>query len=193
MGRSAIELQHERARSTRTAAHSLSRAERTLSTRSVSLHTLFADAWGAFWWLFGVVAFCTALLFITSSFQEAFNQAVRQTPWLSSYLSDTPTNTNTAMLGTLVFAFVPALVVILALTLAWKWSSDLENGRLELVFSTPQTRQRILLERFAANVLIVVLAPVLTWFTLSLGFQLTHLSIDQGRLFAASFSMFHPR
>ncbi len=31
-----------------------------------------------------------------------------------------------------------ALVVIFALILALKWSADLENGRLEVLFSTPQ-------------------------------------------------------
>jgi len=61
---------------------SLSRAERQVSTRAVSLHTLFADGWGSFWWLFGIVAFCAALLFVTPGFQKAFNQAVQQTPWL---------------------------------------------------------------------------------------------------------------
>lgn len=192
MGRSAIESQRKRAGSTESALRSLSRAEREVSTQAVSLQTLFADAWGSFWWLLGMVAFCAALLFVTPGFQKAFNQAVQETPWLASYLSDTPTNTNAALLGTLVFAFVPALVMILALTLALKWSSDLENGRLELVFSTTQSRQRILLERFGANLLVVVLAPVLTWLTLTIGSQLANLPVDQGRLLAASFSMFPP-
>jgi polyether ionophore transport system permease protein len=192
IGRSAFESQRERVSGTQPAKRSLSRAERQVSTRSVGLQTLFAEWWGSFWWLFGIVAFCAALQWVTPGFQKAFNQAVQQTPWLASYLSDTPTNTNAAMLGTLVFAFVPALVVILALTLALKWSSDLENGRLELVFSTPQSRPRVLLESFGANILVVVLAAVLTWLTLIIGAQLIHLSVDQGRLLAASFSMLPP-
>lgn len=192
IGRSAIESQREAASGSQQALRSLSRAEREVSTRSVSLQTLFADGWGAFLWLFGMVAFCAALQFVTPGFQKAFNQAVQQTPWLTRYLSDTPTSTNTGMLGTLVFAFVPALVVILALTLALKWSTDLENGRLEMVFSTPQSRRRVLLERFGANALIVLLAPVVTWLTLTIGSQLANLSVEQGRLLAASFSMFPP-
>jgi polyether ionophore transport system permease protein len=103
-----------------------------------------------------------------------------------------PTNTNTALLGTIVFTFAPALVVILALTLALKWPSDLENGRLELIFSTPQSRQRVLLERFGANALMVLLAAVVTWLTLTIGAQLINLSINQSRLLAASFSMLPP-
>ncbi len=62
------------------------------------------------------------------------------------------------MLGTILFTFLPALVVIFGLILALKWSADLENGRLELIFSTPQARLRVLLERFGANVLVVLLA-----------------------------------
>jgi polyether ionophore transport system permease protein len=192
IGRPAFESQRERVSGTQPAMRSLSRAERQVSTRSVGLQALFAEWWGSFWWLLAIVAFCAALLWVTPGFQKAFNQAVQQTPWLASYLSDTPTNTNAAMLGTLVFAFVPALVVILALTLALKWSLDLENGRLELIFSTPQSRPRVLLERFGANALIVLLAPVLTWLTLTIGAQLANLAVDQGRLLAASFSMFPP-
>jgi len=192
IGRSAFEWQREVAGSSEPALRSLNRAEREVSTRSVSLQTLFADGWGSFWWLLGIVAFCALWQFLTPGLQKFFNQAVQQTPWMARYLFDTPTNTNTAVLGTIVFAFAPALVVILALTLALKWPSDLENGRLELIFSTPQSRLRVLLERFGANLLVVVLASVVTWLTLTIGAQLAHLSINQGRLLAASFSMLPP-
>ena len=192
IGRSTFEWQRARASGAEPALRSLSRAEREVSTRAVSLHTLSADGWGAFWWLLGIVALCAFLEFITPAFQKAVNQAVQQTPWLARYLFDTPTNTNAALLGTMVFAFVPALVVILALTLALKWSSDLENGRLELVFSTPQSRPGVLLERFGANVLVVLLAPVLTWLALTIGAHIINLHADQGRLLAASFSMLPP-
>ena len=192
IGRPAFESQRERGSSTQPAMRSLSRAERQVSTRAVGLQTLFAEGWSSFWWLLGIVAFCAALQFVTPGIQKAFNQAVQQTPWLTRYLFDTPTDTNAAMVGTIVFAFVPALVVILALTLALKWSSDLENGRLELIFSTPQSRPRVLLERFGANILIVLLAPVVTWLTLTIGAQLANIATDQGRLLAASFSMLPP-
>jgi len=192
IGRPAFESQRERAGGTQPAVRSLSHAERQVSTHAVGLQTLYAEGWNSFWWLFGIVVFCAALLFVTPGFQKAFNQAVQQTPWLARYLYDTPTNTNAAMLGTLVFAFVPALVVILALTLALKWSSSLENGRLELVFSTPQSRSRVLLESFGANLLVVLLATVLTWLALTIGAQIINLNVDQGRVLAASFSMLPP-
>jgi ABC-2 type transport system permease protein len=189
IGRAAFAWQRKQAPGNRQPMRSLSRAEHAVSTRAVSLRSLAASGWSSFWWLLGMMAFCAAILYITPSFQKPFYNAVQQTPWLAQLFFDTPTNTNTGVLGTLLFFFLPAVVVIFALTLALKWSADLENGRLELIFSTPQARLRVLLERFGANVLLVLLAPVLTWLVLIIGAQLINLNINQGRVFAASFSM----
>jgi ABC-2 type transport system permease protein len=189
IGRAAFVWQRTSANGKHQAERSLSRAERAVSTRAVSLRSLAASGWSSFWWLLGMVAFCAAIVYITPSFTKPFYNAVQQTPWLAQLFFDTPTNTNTGVLGTLLFTFLPALVVIFGLTLALKWSADLENGRLELIFSTPQARLRVLLERFGANVLVVLLAPVLIWLVLIVGAQLINLNINQDRVFAASFSM----
>ncbi len=192
IGRPVFELQRERANGTQPAQHSLSRAEHAASTRSVSLNTLYAQGWSSFWWLLGIIYFCAVIVFLVPGIQKAFYKAAQETPWLQQYLFDTPISTNAALIGTIIFSFLPALVVIFALTLALKWSSDLENGRLELILGTPNSRPRVLLERFGANVLMVVLAPVLTWLALLIGAQLIHLSVDQGKILAASFSMLPP-
>ncbi len=172
------------------ALRSLSQAERALSTRNVSLQTLRRDGWSAFWWGLGVILVCAYCLVIALSTQQAFYRLTQQTPLLQQLFFDTPINTNAAMLGTFLFTFMPALVVAFALTLALKWAADLENGRLEVLFSTPQSRGKVLLARFGANVLVVLLAPILTWLAVLIGIQLAHLAVNQGRIFAASFNMF---
>ncbi len=169
---------------------SLSQAERALSTRNVSLSTLRRDGWPAFWWGLGVIFVCTYCLMIALNTQQAFYRLVQDTPLLQQLFFDTPTNTNAALLGTFLFTFMPALVVAFALTLALKWSADLENGRLEVLFSTPQSRGKVLLSRLGANVLVLLAAPLLTWLAILVGAQLSHLAVDQGRIFAASFNMF---
>jgi ABC-2 type transport system permease protein len=169
---------------------SLSQAERALSTQSVGLQTLHRDRWSAFWWGLGVIFGCVYCLVIALSTQQAFYRLTQETPLLQHLFFDTPINTNAAMLGTFLFTFMPALVVAFALTLALKWAADLENGRLEVLFSTPQSRGKVLLARFGANVLVVVLAPILTWLVILIVAQLAHLTVDQGRIFAASFNMF---
>lgn len=192
IGRAAFSWQRKQANGHQRALRSLSRAEHAASTRSVVMHTLFAQGWASFGWLFGIVVCCASFVFLVPGVQAAFYTAVQQTPWLQQYLFDTSTSTNAALLGTFVFTFVPALVVTFALALALQWPSDLENGRLELILGTPNSRPRILLERFGANVLVLVLAPALTWLTLLIGAQLIHLSVDQGKILAASFSMLPP-
>jgi ABC-2 type transport system permease protein len=169
---------------------SLSQAERALSTHNVSLQTLHRDRWSAFWWGLGVIFVCAYCLVIALSTQQAFYSLTQKTPLLQQLFFDTPINTNAAMLGTFLFTFMPALVVAFALTLALKWAADLENGRLEVLFSTPQSRGKVLLERYGTNVLVVLLAPILTWLVILIVAQLAHLAVDQGRIFAASFNMF---
>ncbi len=170
--------------------HRLSQAEHDLSTQNVSLQTLHRDRWTAFWWGLGVIFVCAYCLVIALSTQQAFYRLTQETPLLKQLFFDTPIDTNAALLGTFLFTFMPALVVAFALTLALKWAADLENGRLEVLFSIPQSRGKILLARFGANVLVVLLAPILTWLVILIMAQLAHLNVDQGRIFAASFNMF---
>jgi len=172
------------------ALSSLSQAERALSTRNVSLQTLHRDRWSAIWWGLGVIFVCAYCLVIALSTQQAFYELTQKTPLLQQLFFDTPINTNAAMLGTFLFTFMPALVVAFGLTLSLKWPADLENGRLEVLFSTPQSRGKVLLERFGANVLVVLLAPILTWLVILIVTQLAHLAVNQGRIFAASLNMF---
>ncbi len=189
IGRAAFSWQRTYVHDNHQAMRSLSQAERAVSTRGVGLHALATGGWSAFWWGLGVVFVCVYCLVIALSTQQVFYKLVQETPLLQQLFFDTPTNTNAALLGTFLFTFMPALVVAFALTLALKWSADLENGRLELILSTPNSRSRILLERFVANVLVVLLAPILTWIAILIGAQLSHLAVDQGRIFAASFNM----
>ncbi len=189
IGRPAFLWQRTYAHGNHQALRSLSQAERAVSTRGVGLHALATGGWSTFWWGLGVVFVCVYCLVIALS-SQVFNKLIQETPLLRQLFFDTPTSSNAAVLGTFLFTFMPALVVIFALTLALKWAADLENGRLELILATPNSRLRILLERFGANVLVVLLAPILTWFAILIGAQLAHLAVDQGRIFAASFNMF---
>lgn len=174
------------------AIRSLRQAEQALSTRTVSLHTLITQGWFSFWWLFGSVIFTAYLLTLTPGIQKPFYKLVQETPWLAQFFFDTPTNTNAALLGTVIFTFIPAVVVIFAMTLALKWSADLENGRLELIFSTPQSRSRVLLERFGVNILMALLVCFLTWLVITIGAAIMNIEVNQGRMLAASFCMFPP-
>src|SRR5205807_8835574 len=56
---------------------------------------------------------------------------------------------NAAFLGAL-FSLLPLLLMAFAVTQVNRWTSDEEDGRLDLVLSTPQSRPVVLFGRFAA-------------------------------------------
>ena len=69
--------------------------------------------------------------------------------------------TDAAILSAL-FIFLPLLLMAFAVTQANRWSADEEDGRLELVLSTPQSRLSVLLGRFAALATATVIIAVVT-------------------------------
>jgi ABC-2 type transport system permease protein len=171
---------------------SLRKAERDISVRSISLRALSAQGWASFWWLLGIVAWCSFLVLLIPSAQQPLKNALAQSPNLNKLYSGSEIATNAGFLSALVFGLGIALVVIFAMTLALTWASDLENGRLELLLGTPTSRQRMLLERFGAVLLMVLLAPVLAWLSIVTAAQIANLRIDQGHVIVASFSMLPP-
>lgn len=113
-------------------------------------------------------------------------------PALAKLYGSSAFASDAGFVSAIVFTFVVVLVVIFAMTLALTWSSDLENGRLELVLATPRSRQRMMLERFGAVFLMALLASVLSWLFTATEVQKTNLSVDSGHIIAASFSMLPP-
>lgn len=191
-GRAAFAWQRNHTNGKQQVERSLKRAERDVSVRSISLRALSAQGWPSFWWLLGIVAWCAFLVLLIPSAQEPLKNALAQSPSLNKLYNASEIATNAGFLSALVFGLGIALVVIFAMTLALTWAGDLENGRLELLLGTPTSRQRMLLERFGAVLLVVILAPVLAWLATVVAAQIANLSIDQGHVIAASFSMLPP-
>jgi polyether ionophore transport system permease protein len=188
-GRPAFAWQRNHTNDKQQVERSLKKAERDVSVRSISLRALSAQAWVSFWWLFGIVAWCAFLVLLIPSAQEPLKKALAQSPNLAKIYSASIIGTNAGFLSVLVFGLGILLVVIFAMTLALTWAGDLENGRLELLLGTPTSRQRMLLERFGAVLLMVLLASVFAWLATVVAAQIANLSIDQGHVIIASFSM----
>ena len=182
-GRAAFALQRSQANGNHLVERSLKRASRRISLRAIWVRALGAQSWMAFWWLIGIVFYTSWIVLLIPSIQKPFQKAFQETPLFAKLFSDTN------FLGIVVFTFSPILIVAFALTLALSWSSDLENGRLELQLSTPNARQRLLLERFGSVFLLALLGPVLTWLSVVVGAQIANLNIDQNNVMAACVSL----
>jgi ABC-2 type transport system permease protein len=192
-GSSAFSLQLPHPTGNNLVERSLRQAERDVSVRAIGLRTLSAQGWSAFWWLLALVSVCLGyVVLLLPNALELFRQALQKTPTLAKLFNGSDTSTNGGFVGTFVFAFLPAVVAIFALTLAMTWATDLENGRLELVLDTPRSRPRVMLERFGAICLLALLAPILTWLAILVGTRIDNFNIDQGHVLSASFSMLPP-
>ncbi|MGH2509464.1 MAG: hypothetical protein ACRDHZ_18965, partial [Ktedonobacteraceae bacterium] len=188
-GRPAFTFQRQQKHNNHIAERSLHQAERDISVRTISLRALSTQSWSAFWWLLGIVVYAGWDVLLIPSVQAPLKKALAQTPILAKLFSGGDVGTNAGFLAVAVFSLMPALVVTFAMTLALTWSADLEDGRLELLLGTPKARQSMLLERFGAILLLILLAPVLTWLAIIVSANIAQLSIDQNNVLAASFSM----
>jgi ABC-2 type transport system permease protein len=73
--------------------------------------------------------------------------------------------------------------------MAYRWATDLDNGRLELVLGTPQPRWRVILERYGAVLTAAVVATLCIWLAIVLFAQGIGFSLDIGRVAVASVGM----
>lgn len=94
-----------------------------------------------------------------------------------------------ASLLSAVFLILPLLLMAFAVTQVNRWSSDEGEGRLDIVLSTPQSRLRVLLGRFAALTTATVVIGVATLAATALAASVAGLKLDTGNLAAATLGM----
>jgi ABC-2 type transport system permease protein len=76
-----------------------------------------------------------------------------------------------------------------AVTQASRWASDEEEGRLELILATPQSRLQVILGRFAGLATATVLIGLVTLAATAAASAGAGLTLDAGNLAAASLAM----
>lgn len=167
----------------------LEHARRDIFNQAVSLRAIRAQAVSAGWWLLSIVAFAVWLTLLTPSLLEPLRKIMAGNPVFANLYSGKDITTNAGFLSGVVFQYTSIAIVVFALVQAVKWSSNLDGGRMELVLSTSQSRQRILLESFIATCFYTVLAALLLWLAVLLSANSINLSVDANKLAAASFGL----
>jgi ABC-2 type transport system permease protein len=161
------------------------------SLRSVYTRSLRMIAVPAFWWTLAIAGFAGWMVVIVKQIETQMTSLYASSSLLKEEItrvggSDLATN---ATLLSFFFVFLPLLLMAFAVTQANRWSADEEDGRLELVLSTPQPRLRVLLGRFAALTTATVIIAVLTLAATAVALAATGLKLDGGNLIAATLSM----
>ncbi len=172
------------------------RPERALPVNAWSLRSVYARSLGmiavpAFWWTLGIAGFAGWMVVIVKQTEAQLGTISASSPLLKDFItkvggSDVATN---ATILSALFAFLPLLLMAFAVTQANRWSADEEDGRLELVLSTPQPRLRVLLGRFAALTTATVIVGVLTLAATVVASAATGLKLDGGNVAAATLSL----
>ena len=170
--------------------------ERTLPMDAWSLRSVYTRSLGmlvvpACWWTLGIAGFAGWMVVLVKQTAASLATVSASSPLLQDFITKLGGGDRTAnaTLLSALFAFVPLMLMAFAVTQANRWSADEEAGRLEVVLSTPQSRLRVLLGRFAALTTATVVIAVLTLAATALATAATGLALDGGNLTAATLSI----
>jgi ABC-2 type transport system permease protein len=160
------------------------------SLRSVYARSLAMIAMPTVWWTLAIAGFGGWMVVVVKQTEAQLSAILQGSPLMRDFIkaggSDVATN---ASILSALFVFLPVMLMAFAVTQANRWSADEEDGRLELVLSTPQPRLRVLFGRFAALGTATVIIAVLTLAATAVASSATGLSLDGGNLAAATLSM----
>ncbi len=161
------------------------------SLRSVYTRSLRMLAVPACWWTLGIVGFAAWMFVVVKQIEAKLATIYQSSPFLKDLISrvgGSDVATNASILSAL-YTILPLLLMAFAVTQVNRWSADEEDGRLELLLSTPQPRLRVLLGRFAALTTVIIMMGLLTLAVTVVTSVATGLQLDGGNLAAASLGM----
>jgi ABC-2 type transport system permease protein len=172
------------------------RPERALPVNAWSLRSVYARSLAklaapTFWWTLVIAGFAAWMVVVAKQTEDQLKTLAAS----SSFIKDLITrigggdvNFNANLLSAL-FVLLPLMLMAFAVTQANRWAADEEEGRQELVLSTPQPRLTVLLARFGALTTATVIIGVLTLALTALASAASGLALDGGNLAAATLSI----
>jgi len=156
------------------------------SLRSVYARSLAMAAVPTFWWTLAIAGFAGWMVVVVKQTEAQLRAILEGSAEMRSIFN--VGGTSAAILSAL-FVFLPVMLMAFAVTQANRWSADESDGRLEVLLSTPQSRLRVILGRFAALGTATVIICVVTLAVAAIASAATGISLDGGNLAAATLSM----
>lgn len=161
------------------------------SLRSVYAHSLAKIAWPTFWWGLGIAGGAAWMVVIVKQLGDKLKPISSSSSFakdLITKVGGSDANFNANLLSAL-FVLLPLILMAFAVTQANHWAADEEEGRQDLLLSTPQSRLTVLLARFGALTTATVLIGLLTLALTALASASSGLALDGGNLAAATLSL----
>jgi ABC-2 type transport system permease protein len=161
------------------------------SVRSLYARSVATIAMPTFWWTLGIAGFAAWMVVAVWQIEAKLRGITAGSPAYNTLIKNVgggDVSQNASLLSA-IFALLPLLLMAFAVTQVNRWAADEEEGRLELVLSTPRPRLQVLLGRFAALSTATVVIGVLTLAASAVAASTTGLKLDAGNLAAASLGM----
>ena len=146
-------------------------SSRALPTGDWSLGSVYARSLGViamptFWWTIGFAAGAAWMVFavnqVVGRLQDVINSSSSPLAFqILKNISGGGKALNEIFLGAM-FELLPVLLMAFAITQVSRWSADEDEGRLDIVLSTPHPRSSVLLGRFAALATSTIIVGVAT-------------------------------
>jgi ABC-2 type transport system permease protein len=156
------------------------------SLRSVYARSLAMVAVPTFWWTLAIAGFAGWMVIVDQQTADKLRAILGGSSMMRGVFGDVATN---AAILSALFIFLPVLLMAFAVTQANRWSADEDDGRLEVLLSTPQPRLRVILGRFAALATATVAMSLITLVVTLVVSSATGLTLDSGNVAAATLSM----
>jgi ABC-2 type transport system permease protein len=173
----------------------------TLPLSAWSLHSLFARSLAslgaATWWWGLALAIYVAL--ITVILRQARQNVMEL---LESFSKSNPlyreaitrftagdTSSINATFFSALFTLLAVVVAAFAVTLVNRWAAEEEEGRLELLLSTPLPRPLVILTKFSAVVVALMIVAALIFASVALTGAVVDFTLDPARLAQAAFGL----
>ena len=159
------------------------------SLRTVYTRALAMVAVPAFWWTVAIAGLGAWMVIIARQTTEQLKALMESSLGASLMKASGGALVNATSILSLLFIFLPVLLMAFAVTQATRWSADEEEGRLEILLSTPQPRLSVLLGRFAALATATVAIALVTLAATAATSAGSGMDIDTTRLVTATLTM----
>jgi ABC-2 type transport system permease protein len=171
-------------------------ASRALPVADWSLRSVYARSMGmiampTFWWTLGIAGFASWMVYVVQLMEARLSALLSSSPAFTALIKNLgggDAGVNAGFLSAMFF-FLPLLLMAFAVTQVGSWAADEQDGRLELVLSTPQPRVGVLLGRFAALATATIAIAVITLLACAVAAAAAGIHLDAVNLAGATLGM----
>lgn len=168
--------------------------ERDWSLGSVYARGLATVAAPTVWWTIGIAGWAAWMVVVVKQLVNTLTQLLASSTNGASLtkalekLGGNSSHVDAVFLGAM-FELLPVLLMAFAVTQVNRWNADNDEGRLEIILSTPQPRVGVLLARFAALATATIFIGVFTLLASAVSSSIAGVPVDTTKLVEATLGM----